>query len=154
MTKRRVNVRAIIWHDGRLLAVKHKATDGSTSPYYATPGGGLDPFESLIDGTVRELLEETGIEARVGRLLFIQQFPSQRLGYDEELEFFFHIENSEDFTSIDLASTTHGKDELAVCEFVDPADIPLLPAFLSSIDIAHYIQMPQPILIRSEHLIG
>ena len=31
MDKRRVNVRAIIWRDGKLLAAKQKNTDGSES---------------------------------------------------------------------------------------------------------------------------
>ena len=47
-TGRRINVRAIIYKDGKLLAVKHKHGD-NISHYYAVPGGGLDPQESLID---------------------------------------------------------------------------------------------------------
>ena len=47
---RRVNVRAIIWKDGKLLAVKHKTSPGEESPYWAVPGGGLDPMESIEDG--------------------------------------------------------------------------------------------------------
>ena len=99
--------RQVIWHNNKLLAVRHKHGD-ETSPYYAKPGGGLDPFESLVDGVKREILEETGIEAKVGKQLYIQQFSSEREGYDEELEFFFHIENPEYFLSIDLSQTTHG----------------------------------------------
>ena len=45
MEKRRVNVRGIIWRDGKLLAVKHKNNDGSEADYWAVPGGGLDPHE-------------------------------------------------------------------------------------------------------------
>ena len=40
-TGRRINVRAIIYKDGKLLAVKHKHGD-NISHYYAVPGGGLD----------------------------------------------------------------------------------------------------------------
>ena len=67
-TGRRINVRAIIYKDGKLLAVKHKHGD-NISHYYAVPGGGLDPQESLIDGLARELHEETGIDAVIGNLL-------------------------------------------------------------------------------------
>ncbi len=143
MEKRRINVRAIIWHDGKLLAVKHKRGD-AVSTYYATPGGGLDPVESLADGVRRELVEETGIEPVVGRLLFIQQFQSSRESYSEELEFFFHIENPEAYVAVNLATTTHGKDELALCEFVDPTSVHLLPKFLTRIDIAHYVENELP----------
>lgn len=144
MDKRRINVRAIIWNNGKLLAVKHKAADGSTSPYYAVPGGGLDPQESLIDGVKRELLEETGVAARVGRLLFIQQFASKRFDYEEELEFFFLIENPEDFRKINLEDTSHGHLEIALCEFIDPRGTTILPEFLGEIDLENYVETEQP----------
>lgn len=150
MSKQRVNVRAIIWLDGKLLLVKHKRDNNEVSPYYATPGGGLDPFESLQDGVVREVREEMGIEAKVGRLLFIQQFRSKRAGFEEELEFFFHIENPEDFVNIDLESTTHGKHELALCEFVDLSTTDLvLPRFIQAVDIDKHIKTNAPTAIFS-----
>lgn len=72
MDKRRINVRAIAWHDDKLLAVKHKTKSGGEANYWALPGGGLDPFEYLADGVTRELIEETGITPIVGRMLFGQ----------------------------------------------------------------------------------
>ncbi len=138
IAKRRINVRAIIMKDGRLLAVKHRTDERGAAPYYAVPGGGLDPHESLEAGLKRELLEELGVEAQVGRLLFIQQFPSGRAGYDEELEFFFEVTNVDDFAAIDITSTSHGY-ELDVCEFVDPTSVVLYPVFLQSVDIAAHL---------------
>ena len=145
-TGRRINVRAIIYKDGKLLAVKHKHGD-NISHYYAVPGGGLDPQESLIDGLARELHEETGVDAVIGNLLFIQQFPSARAGYAEELEFFFTVKNPDDFININLESTSHGAEELAVCEFVDPASVTLYPEFLQSIDLACYANNDRPTLV-------
>ena len=145
-TGRRVNVRAIIYKDGKLLAVKHKHGE-DISHYYAVPGGGLDPHESLVDGLARELREETGINAVIGNLLFIQQFPSAHAGYAEELEFFFTVKNPDDFTNIDLETTSHGAEELAVCEFVDPASVTPYPEFLQSIDLVDYINNDRPALV-------
>lgn len=149
MEKRRVNVRAIVWHNGKLLAVKHKSKDGGESSYWALPGGGLDPFESIVDGVKRELLEETGVTAEVGRLLYIQQHKSSRLHHDEELEFFFHVTNPESFTAIDLTKTTHGMQELARCEFIDPAAEYILPDFLQTVDIQKQIESDQPVSIAN-----
>ncbi len=147
-TKRRINVRAIIWKDGKLLAVKHKSRHGNgVAAYYAVPGGGLDPMESLTDCLKRELMEETGIEAVPGKLLFMQQFCSDRQGYDEELEFFFAVENPEDFVNIDLTKTTHGDIELAVCEYVDPSQVIIYPTLLQTIDIRRYIETSMPTLV-------
>lgn len=147
MDKRRVNVRAIIWREGKLFAVKHKSKDGGEADYWCLPGGGLDPFESLEDGVRRELFEETGIKAEVGRMLFGQQLRSTREGHDEELEFFYHITNPEDFMNIDLASTSHGVEELARYEFIDPATEHVLPEFLQTIDIGKYVDGVLPVQI-------
>ncbi len=138
MEKRRINVRGIIWRDGKLLVVKHKTKHGGEADYWAIPGGGLDPHESLLAGVTRELLEETGVSARIGRLLFVQQFASARTSHSEELEFFFLIENPEDFATIDLSTTSHGDAEIARIDFIDPRRERVLPEFLTTIDIEHY----------------
>ena len=150
MKKRRVNVRGIIWRDGKLLAVKHKNSDGSEVDYWAVPGGGLDPHESLVAGVMRELMEETAIAATIGKLLFVQQFPSRRRDHSEELEFFFHIENPEDFDVIDLANTSHGLEEIAHIEFIDPAAEYILPTLLSTVPIGEYIASDKPVYFHNE----
>lgn len=147
MDKRRVGVRAIIYKDGKILAVKHKRKNGEEAEYWALPGGGLDPGECLEAGLRREIEEELGVGARVGRLLFIQQFKSTRAGCDEELEFFFLIENSEDFTDIDYSGTTHGEVELARCEFIDPKAEYVLPSFISEVDMRSHAQTVQPVVV-------
>jgi len=45
--------------DGRLLLVKNQRRDGSLD--WTTPGGVIDPGESLIEGLTREVQEETGL---------------------------------------------------------------------------------------------
>lgn len=146
---RRINTRAIIWNEGKLLAVKHKSKTGEESPYWALPGGGLDPLESLTDGITREIMEETGIEAKIGRIILGQQLRSGREGYDEELELFFHVTNPEDFVTIDLSQTTHGAEELARIEFVDPKTEFILPDFLQTIDIQAYVDGKESLYIAN-----
>lgn len=114
----------------------------------------MDPRESLIDGTVREPEEETGVTAKVGKLLFLQQFAdpshSPHRHHEEELEFFCHIENPEDFTAIDLSKTSHGFAELDRIECIDPAKEYILPSFLRTIAIDEYITHDQPIYLHNE----
>lgn len=74
MTTRRTNVRGIIYRDGKLLVTKFRQEDDSESEYWGTFGGGLDIGESIADGLHREMIEETGIAPKIGKLLFIQQF--------------------------------------------------------------------------------
>jgi ADP-ribose pyrophosphatase YjhB (NUDIX family) len=148
--ERRVNVRGIVIDDeGRIFAVKHQDKDGNESEYWATPGGGLDPEESLHDGLVREFIEELGVEPKVGRLLFVQQFTGfRRTGEKrEQMEFFFHIENTSDFLqAIDLSKSSHGF-ELARVDFIRPDENDILPAFLHTTDIKSHIENNLPVYI-------
>lgn len=150
MEQRRINVRGIVWKDNKILAVKHKTSDGSETDYWAIPGGGLDSHEALEAGMKRELMEETGVSAHVGKLLFTQQFAQSTRRDKESLEFFFHIENPDDFLQIDLSSTTHGDDEIAHIEFIDPAREILYPPFLSEISFEDYITGNKPVYLYTE----
>ncbi|MFZ1458580.1 MAG: NUDIX domain-containing protein [Candidatus Saccharimonadales bacterium] len=149
---RRINVRGIIHQDGTLFAVRHKRPEGSAS-FWCTPGGGLDDGESLEDGLRRELREETGVDAVIGRLAVIQQFkksPDENYPYDEFLEFFFVIDNPEDFAKVSLTGTSHGEAELAAYGFVAPRDVDLLPGFLQEIDFGSFADQTAPIRLYNE----
>lgn len=130
---RRISVRGVALHGGKLLCVRLRPYEGKIraegGDYWCLPGGGLEDGESLLAGIEREMVEETGIKPVVGGLLFIQQFAS---GGKEYLEFFFHISNGTDYLHIDLSKTTHGETEIADIDFVDPKAVRLLPTFLAS----------------------
>lgn len=144
MKPRRTNVRGIIFRDGKLLVTKFRRENESESEYWGTFGGGLDDNEPITDGLHREMIEETGIAPKIGKLLFIQQFYD---GEQEQFELFFHIENYEDYEHIHLEDTTHGMQELTRCEFLDPSTHFIKPTFLSTVDIAAHITGNEPVLI-------
>ena len=138
--ERRITARGIIFKNGKIFAQKLKRGERTTD-YWCTPGGGLDPHESLQAGLVREMIEETGVSPEIGKLLYIQQYREENRR--EYLEFFYHITNVDDYETIDLASTTHGEIEVAEYGFVDPAKENILPAFLQNVDIAKDIEAGQ-----------
>ncbi|MEO6109452.1 MAG: NUDIX hydrolase [Candidatus Saccharimonadales bacterium] len=148
METRRIAIRGIIFKDNTLLVAKFIQGDGSESKYWGTFGGGLDLGETLIDGLHREMIEETGIEPKIGKLLFIQQFKDED---KENLEFFFHIENPDDYEHIQFEDTTHGHIEMSRHEFLSPASNPILPAFLQTIDIEDYIKDDRPVFIWNDY---
>lgn len=124
-------VRAIIIKDKRLLLVKHKSPEGKPHDTWVLPGGKVDEGELITDAIVRELLEETGIKPIVGRLLFVHQFVA---GSTYGPEFFFHIQNPNDFMEIDLSKTSHGEQEISQIGFYDPKELEnVLPGFLVDI---------------------
>lgn len=134
---RKVSARAIIIKDGQLFCVRLKDYEGKTwvpLDFWCTPGGGLDIGENLAAGLERELIEELGVKPVIGDLLFVQQFQPRK--GSEQLEFFFHITNADDFLDIDLSKTTHGDAEIAEYGFINPGAYTILPAFLKDQDFS------------------
>jgi ADP-ribose pyrophosphatase YjhB (NUDIX family) len=128
--QRRIAVRGIVILDGKILCFRLKPYRNIEQPtHWSTPGGGVDDGEALVSALEREMLEETGIAATVGRLLYVQQYNFKG---QESLEFFFEIENAKDYLTIDLSKTTHGETEIAEYGFIDPSAHKVLPAFLQT----------------------
>jgi ADP-ribose pyrophosphatase YjhB (NUDIX family) len=140
----RVTVRGIIYRDGKLFLQKLNGKNG-TNTFWCTPGGKLDAGENILHGLRREIIEETGIEPKIGRLLFIQQYKEP--DGPEWLEFFYLIENTNDYATIDLDSTTHGTIEIAECDFVDPHNITVLPEALGELDLGAYVTEHKPVYL-------
>ena len=142
---RRVNLRAVIFKDGKLFCQRLKNSHTlHDSDFWCTPGGGIDFGESLYEGLTREMIEETGVKPVIGNILFIQQFMD---GEREQLEFFFHVTNASDYEVLALASTSHGDIEVAACGFVDPKTTVIKPDFLTTIDLEAAIAASTPIRI-------
>lgn len=121
----KVIVRAIIAHDGRHLLVKLRGED-----FWCLPGGKAEDTEEIQDALKREIVEELGVEPRIGRLLYVHQLINPTKGM-QRLEFFFEVTNGADYTKIDISATPHGAQELAAAEFIDLASERVLPAFLA-----------------------
>ena len=67
-----IRTRVIVLHQGRVLLIP----PGSSAPEaaWSLPGGSLKPDESLAECARREVLEETGISVRVGRIAFLREW--------------------------------------------------------------------------------
>ena len=62
-----VGVGGVVIRDGRALLIKRGSAPLKNQ--WSIPGGTLELGESIQEGVRRELLEETGIEVRVGELI-------------------------------------------------------------------------------------
>lgn len=115
--------------DGKLLCVRLKPRPDAKHDFWCLPGGSVDEGEPLVDAFRREMIEELGVEPKIGRLLYVYQFTH---GDTEFTEFHFHIENPEDYQNVDFTQTSHGAQELEKLEFVDPSKVYVLPKFLAT----------------------
>ena len=64
----RVRVAVCLTAAERLLLVAHRK---GAHQYWLLPGGGVEMGETLVEATRREVREETGVEAEIGRLLIV-----------------------------------------------------------------------------------
>ena len=69
---------AIIFDENR---EKVLLTQRSDNGRWCLPGGGMDPGESALEACIRETMEETGLEARVTRLVGIYMSPDLIIEY-------------------------------------------------------------------------
>lgn len=77
--------RAILINDNKIL-VMHRNKHGSE--YYTLVGGRVDDAETLEQGLVREILEETGAHVTAGQLVFIEKHPAP---YNEQYIFYCEL---------------------------------------------------------------
>ncbi|WP_266205431.1 NUDIX domain-containing protein [Pontibacter kalidii] len=85
--KLRVRVCGICIQDDKLLLVRHGKTIGN-SAFWAPPGGGLQYGESMQECLKREFEEETGLQVKVKRFLFVNEFLQVPL---HAVEFYFEV---------------------------------------------------------------
>ncbi|MEI8337557.1 MAG: NUDIX hydrolase [bacterium] len=116
-----IRCRAIIFHDGKLLVVRHNRD----SSFVALPGGHLEQGEDVKECLRREIVEELGIEPEIGRLLYIHTF--QDLNNKQDVEFFYEIRNSEKYLDCKNLSGSH-TFEIADIFWMSPTDdVQILP---------------------------
>ncbi len=71
---------AIIYGDAKDQVLLTRRSDNGR---WCLPGGGMDPGESAAEACAREVLEETGLIVRVGRLVGVYTTPNLVIVYSD-----------------------------------------------------------------------
>ena len=74
----RVGSSAIIWDEAHEKILLTRRTDNGR---WCLPAGGLDAGESLEENCIREVLEETGLIVKIGKLLGVYSTPHRIIAY-------------------------------------------------------------------------
>jgi 8-oxo-dGTP diphosphatase len=126
-----VATKAFIVHNGKVLLLREstKYTDGSNAGRYDVTGGRIKPGQRFDESLLREIKEETGLDARIGRPFFVNEWRPVVKGQQWQIVGTFF----ECFADSDKVTLSEDHDEAV---WIDPKDfrnynlIPnLVPAF-------------------------
>lgn len=85
--KVRIRICGVLVENEHILLVRHQGL-GNLGFFWSPPGGGLEFGESVSDALVREFLEETHLEIRIGDFLTFHEHRDDRF---HALELFFEV---------------------------------------------------------------
>ena len=116
-----IRCRGIILHENKLLLVRHP----HDTSFAALPGGHLEWGEDVKACMQREIVEELGVEPKIGRLLYVNTFEDK--DNTQSVEFFFEITNGSDYVDCESRARSHAH-ELAELKWTSPdEDVRILP---------------------------
>lgn len=121
-----VRVTAIVIEDGQILLLDQ---DTESDRSWSLPGGKVEPGETLHEALVREVREETGVEVRVGDLLYVCDVTAANV---------VHLTFVCEQVGGELGAFTPGVDSRPIrsVEFVKLAELPALGFSQTFVDLA------------------
>ena len=77
---KKMRASVLIQKDGKILVMRSKYSSGRIM--YLLPGGGVEAYETAEDAAIREVKEETDLDAEIGRLFLHSYYIDAERGKD------------------------------------------------------------------------
>lgn len=131
----------VIDEAGAVLLFRVEDAQDTKPPMWVTPGGGIEPGESLLGAAVRELLEETGLGVEpeaLGEPVAVARGDWEFRGEPWYSEDWYFSLRAERFSPSDAGWTDHEREVHASWRWWTPAELdstadPVLPAGLAAL---------------------
>lgn len=71
-----IATKAVVIHDGKVLILRESGSysEGTNTGLYDLPGGRLKPGERFDDALKREIMEETGLDVKIGGPIIVNEW--------------------------------------------------------------------------------
>jgi 8-oxo-dGTP diphosphatase len=92
--RQRIACKGLIVHESKILILREASTtykDGTNPNKYHVPGGRIEPGEYFMDGLLREIKEETGLEVTVGKPLYVGEWRPIIRGEENQIVAVFFV---------------------------------------------------------------
>lgn len=114
--KHRISAGALVVHDDKILMVRHKRE--GRYDFWVAPGGGVCPGEDASSASIREALEEAGIEVRPLKLAIVEELENPE---EKGCKLWFYCEMTGGALSTEVESAT--RESIVDAQFLSREDL-------------------------------
>ena len=112
MKQFKYNVRAAVFHKGKLLVMRRALSDKAYAGYWSLPGGCVDEGETLPEALHRELKEETALE---GLSVQNEDYYHFIYGRENHIKDAHYMASCDDISGMYIHPDEHGDHKWITC---------------------------------------